>query len=80
MCSAATDRFPENICVAPVVVPELELFAADFVIAAHDPALNQKPEAFNRVRVDRTHTVMAGLMLNRMVPIFRRQVGPGTRD
>lgn len=49
---------PENVRVVPVVVPELrfrdvqrQVLGRDLVIAADDAALEQRPEAFNRVRV-----------------------------
>lgn len=54
------DRFPENVGIEPIIIPELELCdvkwkvpAADFVIAADNAPLEDRPEAFNRVRVDR---------------------------
>lgn len=56
---------PENIGVVAVVIPELSLsdiqrqvLAADLVIAANDGPLKQRPEALNRVRVDRTDNVL----------------------
>lgn len=56
----------ENVGIVAVVVTELELrdvqgqiFAADLVIGAHHTALNQRPEPFNRVRVDGTNNIFA---------------------
>ena len=53
--SAACYRFPENIGVVTVVVPELkfrdvqrQVFLADLVIAANDPALEDAPKTLNR--------------------------------
>jgi hypothetical protein len=55
------NSFTENVGIQAIVIPELELshierevFAADFMVAAHHAALNQVPKALNRVRVDRT--------------------------
>ena len=45
------NRCAENVGVMPIIVAELKLghvqrqiLAADFVVAAHDAALNQRPE------------------------------------
>jgi hypothetical protein len=58
------DCFPEDFRVLPVVIPELELyniegkvFPADFVERPDHAALNQGPETFNRVRVDRADDI-----------------------
>src|SRR6266446_2051952 len=63
---ARLDRFPENVRVLTVVVAELELgdidrqmLAAHLVERAHHSALNQRPETFNRVGVDRADNVLA---------------------
>lgn len=63
--SASPDRFPENVLVFPVVIPELELsnierkvFAAHLVVGADDTPLQDRPEALNRIRVDRTDDVL----------------------
>jgi hypothetical protein len=49
---ASLNRRSENIVVEPIVVPELELsnvqrqiFAANFVIAAHNSAFENTPKA-----------------------------------
>jgi hypothetical protein len=67
MIPASLDRFAEDVVIKTVVISELkfcdvqrEVFAADLVIGADDAALNQRPEAFNRVRVDRADNVLAG--------------------
>lgn len=79
--SAPANGFPENIVIQPVVVPELEfrhirreIFAAGFVIAAHHTALYQAPEAFDRVRVQRTNLIPIATMDNRAVVVFALQI------
>src|SRR6185369_16468178 len=60
----------ENVAIKAVVVFELafrdvqrQIFAADFVIAADDAALELRPEALNRVRVHRAdHVAMRGMI------------------
>jgi hypothetical protein len=49
------NRRSEDVCILPIVVAALkfrdierQIFAADFVEASHDAALNQRPNAFNR--------------------------------
>ena len=56
----SADRLAEDVGVVAVVVAELELgdverqiFGADFVECADNAALEDRPEAFNRVGVDR---------------------------
>src|SRR5271170_7296322 len=43
---------------------ERQIFPADFVEAADDPALEDRPEAFNRVGVDRTDDVLTRAVVN----------------
>jgi len=69
--SAPCYRFPEDIRVVPIVVSELELrniqrhiFGADLVEAADNATLEDRPEAFNRVRVDRANNVLAVAVLH----------------
>ena len=64
MTLTPADRFAENVSVVAVVVAELELrdiqrqvLGADFVERANDAALEDRPEAFNRVGVDRADDV-----------------------
>jgi len=66
VASASLDRRSEDIRVRPIIITELELrnierhiFAAHFVERADDAALEDRPEAFNRVRVDRADTAKA---------------------
>ena len=63
---ASANRGPKDVVVLAMIVPQLELrnvkrqvLAADFVESAHDPALEDAPEAFDRVRVDRADDVLA---------------------
>lgn len=69
--SAPCYRFPEDIGVVPIIVAELELcnvqrhvFGADLVEASDDAALEDRPEAFNRVRVDSADNVLAVAVLH----------------
>ena len=55
----------ENVRVVPIVIAELKLrdvqrqiLVADLVERADDAALEDRPEAFNRVRVDRADDVL----------------------
>ena len=64
--SAPPQCCAENVLVLPIVVAELELgnvqrqvFGADLVVAAHDAALEQAPEAFDGVGVNRADDVFA---------------------
>lgn len=61
---APLNRRSENIVIEAVVIAELEfgnverqIFAADFVEATDNAALEDAPKAFNRVRVDRADNV-----------------------
>ena len=63
--SASLNRRSENVVVEAVVISELkfrdvqrQIFGADLVIAADDAALEDRPEAFNRVGVDRADNVL----------------------
>lgn len=65
--SATCYRGIEDGRVLPIVVPELELrdvqrqiFAANFVVTADNPALNQRPEAFDCIGVDRANNMLPG--------------------
>jgi hypothetical protein len=69
--SAGCYRGTEDVLVIPVVVPELELrdverqvFPADLVVRADHAALEQRPEAFNRVGVDCADHVLFAVMVN----------------
>ena len=75
--SAPCYGFSKDIGVVPVVVAELEfgdvqrqIFAADLVEGADDAALEDRPEAFNRVRVDRADDVLLGDVIDDLMGIF----------
>lgn len=66
--SAATNRRAEDVGVKPVVVSELkfrnvqrQVLGAHFVEGANNTALQNRPEAFNRVGVDRTNNGVLGV-------------------
>jgi len=68
---ASLDRRAENVCVHPIVVSELEfgdvereILFADLVECAHHAALNDRPEAFDGVRVDRASNILVSAMVN----------------
>src|SRR6185437_6992743 len=61
----------ENIGIAAIVIPELKLrdvqrqiFAADLVVAAHNAAFEDRPEALNRIGVDSTDDVLPGTVVD----------------
>jgi prevent-host-death family protein len=67
----------EDVLVKPVVIPELELsnierqiFAAHFVERANHAALEDRPEAFDDLGMNRTDDVLAVDMINGRVRIF----------
>jgi hypothetical protein len=74
---AAADRRAKNVGIEAVVIAELKLrdiqrhvFRADFMERANHAALEDGPEAFNRVCVDRTNNVLAPAMIDRAVRKF----------
>jgi hypothetical protein len=74
--SASLNCRSENVRVLPVVIPELELgnieghvFPADLVERADDPALEDAPEALNRIRVHRADHVPASAVADGAVGI-----------
>lgn len=87
--SAACYRGVENIDVLTVVMPELkfgdvrrQIFAADLVIGADNATLEDAPEAFNRVGMDRADNVVAAALADDPVrqiatkqPIARMLIG-----
>jgi hypothetical protein len=67
----------EDIGIKPIVISELKLrdvqrhvFAADLVKAAYDPALEDRPEAFNRICVNRADDVLASGVMRAQVWVF----------
>lgn len=60
----------ENVRVEAVIIAELKfsdierhIFGADLVERADDPALEDAPKAFNRIRVNRANDVLLALVL-----------------
>jgi hypothetical protein len=71
---ASPDRCPEYVSVLTVVVSELELsdvqmkiFLANLVIGAHDATLQDGPEAFNRIGVNRANDMLANSVIDGLV-------------
>jgi len=69
--SYGLDCSPENVIVEPIIVPELELrnvemqvFLADVVESSDDPALDDAPEALNRVGVHCANHVLMPSVVN----------------
>ena len=69
--SCALNRRSENVVVEAIIVPELELrnvkmqvLLTDVVEGADDPALDDRPEALNRVRGNRADNVFLGSMVD----------------
>jgi hypothetical protein len=74
---ASFDRRSEDIRVFAVIIPELEfgdiereIFFADFVKCADHAALDERPEAFNRLSVNDASDVLANAMINAAERIF----------
>ncbi len=72
--SASLDCLAEDVRVLPVVIAELELgnvqreiFATDLVECPDHAALNQRPEAFNSLSVNRADYVLTARMVNARV-------------
>lgn len=79
--SATLERGLEDFGVLAVVVAELELgdvqrqvLGRDFVVAAHDSALEQGPEAFDGVGVDRANDVLPLAVVDDLARVLDQQV------
>ena len=64
-------RLPEDIRVVAVIIAELEfgdverqVLSGYFMECTNDTALEDRPETFNRIRVDRTNDVLALAVVN----------------
>jgi hypothetical protein len=75
--SAPFNRRSENVVIETVIISELEfsdvqrhIFLADLVIAADDAALEDRPEAFNRVGVDCADHVGAASVVDHGMQVF----------
>src|SRR5258708_36937120 len=88
---ASPDRLRENVFVLAVVVPELKLrdvqrqiLLADLVERADDATLEDRPEAFNRVRVHRSDNVLIARVIDdgvlRIAVLEAEMVGAEQRD
>jgi len=62
--SASLDRRSENVRVLPIIITELEfgnierhIFAAQFVECADHATLENRPESFDGLRVDRADDI-----------------------
>jgi len=84
MRSARLNGSSENVGVHAVVIAprklcdvQGEIFAADLVECAHDTALEDAPEAFDRVGVDRTDNVILRVMPDGMVRIVGGEFAVG---
>jgi hypothetical protein len=79
--SHTLNRGPENIIVKPTIIPELELrnvkwhvFPANLVERADDAALENRPEAFNRLGMNGTDDELMLGMVNSCVREFLSNV------
>jgi hypothetical protein len=77
--SASCYRHSENVWVVAVVIFELtfrdverQIFGADLVIAADNRPLEDRPEAFNRLSVDRADNVFVGAVHDGLMRIFAK--------
>ena len=78
--SAARYDQIEGVGIAPVVVPELEFIDVEWhvsfrhlVIGADDPALNQRPEAFDALGVNRADNVLIVSVADDFMRVFARE-------
>jgi hypothetical protein len=72
--SASAYRRSKNVLIKAVIIPELKfrdvqrhVFGADLVEAANDTALEDAPEAFNRIGVDRADNVLTRAVVDRLM-------------
>jgi len=77
MTLASINCRSENVCVLPVIIAELELdnierhiFPAHFVERADDAALENRPEAFNGLSMNRADDVLASRVVNGRVSVI----------
>src|SRR5690348_252180 len=77
--SASCYRNPKDIGVVAVVIFELtfcdvkrQIFFADLVIAADNRPLEDRPEAFNRLRVHSADKVLLGAVHDELMRIFAK--------
>jgi hypothetical protein len=82
--SASLDRFPENVRIGAVVIPELELGHIEGQILGRDPvesadnaAFEDASKAFNRLGVGGAANVLALCMVNNPVRVLDGPAGCG---
>lgn len=81
MISAPLYRRSEDVGIEAVVIAELKLrdverqiFGAYLMIAAHDTALYQRPETFDRIGVNSTNDALTGFMIDHAMRIFFAEI------
>lgn len=74
MNSASPNRFPKNVSVQAVIIPELELsdiqreiFGGNLVECADNAAFENRPEAFNGLGMNRATDVLSNVMVDSFV-------------
>jgi hypothetical protein len=79
-CSAPLNRGLKDVRILAVVVAELEfgdiqrkIFCSDLVMGTRDAALEQRPEAFNGVRMNRAYDVLASSMVHNAVRVVQTE-------
>lgn len=83
--SAARYSHTENVCIVPIVVPELKLrdvqrqiFLADFVECPHDAAFQQRPKAVDCLSVDGADDVLTNGVTDHAVRVFPGKAAIGS--
>jgi hypothetical protein len=73
--SATSYRRAENVWIVPIIISELkfgnverQIFAADFVEAAHDAAFQERPKAVNSLGVNNAINVLTRGVQHGLVP------------
>jgi hypothetical protein len=81
MISASRNRRTEDVRIESIVVAELKfcdverhVFGTDFVEASYDPALKDRPETLNRIRMGRTDNVLPDAVVNGAVRVIGQPV------
>jgi hypothetical protein len=84
---ASIDSGTEYIRILSVVVPKLklryiqmEIFLADLVVGPNNAALQDRPEAFNRIGVNRTNDMLADGVIDGLVREAVLQMGLQNAD
>jgi hypothetical protein len=77
LISASIDRRSEDVCIFPIIITELEfgnierhIFTAHFVECANHAALENRPETFDGLSVDRADDILASGVVNSRVWII----------